>query len=89
MKNCQPVRVEVGSGHLPDRVTGRRWCVSPASVSCALVKNGMRALKQVLGKAAASWQLIEAPGITSDGRTVIGNGVNPDGKPEGFVVRLL
>jgi len=51
-------------------------------------KNGMRALKSVLGPAAASWRLLEATGITPDGRTVIGNGTNPDGKPEGFVARL-
>jgi len=51
-------------------------------------KNGMRALKALLGPAAKAWQLTEATAITPDGRTVIGNGTNPDGKPEGWVARL-
>jgi hypothetical protein len=37
--------------------------------------------------AAASLQGL-GDGITPDGRTVIGNGTNPDGKPEGWVARL-
>jgi uncharacterized membrane protein len=55
-------------------------------------KNGIRAMKDVLLAAGAAdvqrWQLTEATGISGDGRTVIGNGTNPQGALEGWVARL-
>jgi len=50
--------------------------------------HGLRSLRDVLAPFAAGWQLTEAVAITPDGRTIVGNGIDPDGKPEGWVARL-
>jgi uncharacterized membrane protein len=56
--------------------------------------HGMRNLQDVLitehglGKALEGWTLREAVGISNDGRVIAGNGVNPDGNTEGWVVDL-
>ena len=55
-------------------------------------KNGIQTVKEALLAAGAkdveTWQLTEATGISRDGRTLIGNGMNPQGAPEGWVARL-
>ena len=55
-------------------------------------EHGMRAVEDLLAaagvRAAASWQLTEATAISDDGRTLVGNGTNPAGKPEGWVAQL-
>ncbi len=53
---------------------------------------GMRSLRSVLitehGLDLSQWTLVSATGISLDGRTIVGNGYNPDGLAEGWVVQL-
>jgi len=55
-------------------------------------RDGMRSLKELLETRyeadLTGWQLIEARGISDDGHTIVGWGLNPDGNREGFVIRL-
>lgn len=41
-----------------------------------------------LGEAMAGWSLRTARGVSGDGRTVIGYGINPNGKREGWIAYL-
>lgn len=51
--------------------------------------NGMRALRDVLigdfGLDLAGWWLARANDITPDGHTIVGDGINPDGRAEGWI----
>ncbi|HSJ97463.1 MAG TPA: PEP-CTERM sorting domain-containing protein, partial [Myxococcota bacterium] len=51
--------------------------------------NGMRALQDVLeeehGLDLTGWRLSSASDITPDGRTIVGDGLNPDGKREAWI----
>lgn len=38
--------------------------------------------------AVADWRLLVANGVSSDGRVIVGGGVNPEGVREGWIVRL-
>ncbi|MFZ2652566.1 MAG: hypothetical protein WA210_20890 [Burkholderiaceae bacterium] len=53
---------------------------------------GMRSLENLLrneyGLDLANRQLDGATGVSNDGRTIVGNGFNPSGFPEGWVVKL-
>jgi uncharacterized membrane protein len=55
-------------------------------------QHGLRPLKDMLVAGGvpdlAGWQLLEATGISADGKTIIGNGTNPSGDAEGWIVRL-
>jgi uncharacterized membrane protein len=54
-------------------------------------KHGMRRLKDVLtaaGVASASSRPWRRRRNSADGRTIAGNGTNPDGKPEGWIARI-
>ena len=55
-------------------------------------KNGMRSLQEILTKDFAidltGWSLEEATAISDDGLTIVGNGTNPDGNQEAWIVRL-
>jgi uncharacterized membrane protein len=56
--------------------------------------NGLRNLKTVLveeldlGEDLEGWSLIRGNGISADGLTIVGFGINPEGNQEGFVVTL-
>jgi uncharacterized membrane protein len=56
--------------------------------------HGMRNLQQVLidehglANQLAGWQLLAAKGISADGLTIVGDGFNPDGNLEAWLVRL-
>jgi len=54
--------------------------------------NGMRRLEDVLsgefGLDLAGWTLVEAHGISADGKAIIGLGINADGISEGWIARL-
>jgi len=53
---------------------------------------GMRSVQSVLvdefGLDLTGWSLTSAVGVSDDGLTLVGNGVNPDGSPEGWVAVL-
>ncbi|MBI5762666.1 MAG: PEP-CTERM sorting domain-containing protein [Planctomycetes bacterium] len=52
----------------------------------------IRPLREMLvsdfGMDLAGWVLESAQGISSDGLTIVGNGINPAGQPEGWIVHL-
>jgi len=54
--------------------------------------NGMRDLKAILtseyGLNLSGWTLLEAIGISDDGLTIAGNGVNPQGRNEAWIVHV-
>jgi len=54
--------------------------------------NGMRNLQEMLstdyGLDLTGWRLGGASGISADGKTIIGNGINPDGNSEAWVARI-
>ena len=45
-------------------------------------------LTDTLGLDLDGWRLDEAMGISDDGLTIVGRGINPDGFPEAWVVTL-
>jgi RNA polymerase sigma factor (sigma-70 family) len=53
---------------------------------------GMRRLQEVLTKDykldLTGWQLTSARGVSHDGKTIVGSGVNPAGQTEGWIVTL-
>jgi uncharacterized membrane protein len=55
-------------------------------------EHGMRALAQVLRESKTvgldGWKLTEVTGISANGAVLAGNGVNPQGQPEGWVAAL-
>lgn len=53
--------------------------------------NGMRDLQQLAtegGVDLTGWKLVEARGVSADGRTVVGNGINPRGLNEAWRLSL-
>jgi uncharacterized membrane protein len=51
-------------------------------------ESGMRSVQEMLqelGVDTSGWRLGEASGVSADGSVIIGNGVNPNGDPEGWV----
>lgn len=51
--------------------------------------NGMRSVQDLLGSAVpAGWRLLVATGVSDDGKTVAGFGVNPNGDIEAFQAQL-
>ncbi len=55
--------------------------------------NGMRSLQSVLvnaglGQALAGWKLTEATGISANGNVIVGNGIDPQGHNQGWIVTV-
>jgi len=53
--------------------------------------SGMQSLEDLVAESGGDvggWTLEAGVAITADGRTIVGNGRNPEGKQEGFVIRL-
>jgi len=55
-------------------------------------RNGMRSVRSVLvddfGFDLTGWTLTSAAGISDDGLTILGNGINPDGESEAWIAML-
>jgi uncharacterized membrane protein len=57
-------------------------------------ENGLRDLQALLveefdlGSELEGWSLIRGNGISADGLTIVGFGINPEGNQEGFVIQL-
>jgi hypothetical protein len=55
-------------------------------------KNAMRSVRSMLvdefGLDLTGWTLTSAAGISDDGLTILGNGINPDGKSEAWIAVL-
>lgn len=43
---------------------------------------------EAAGVTVGAWQLTSALGVSADGGTIVGAGINPDGNPEGWIARL-
>lgn len=55
------------------------------------VQNGMRDVQQVLsdaGAPVAGWNLQEVRGVSADGRTLVGTGVDPQGSTQAWIATL-
>jgi hypothetical protein len=56
---------------------------------------GMRSIRDVLvnefglGASLAGWQLYAAIDVSGDGSIIVGSGVNPAGRPEGWIASLV
>jgi uncharacterized membrane protein len=81
------------------RIVGRSWNYNATSVRTLRSFlwdpiHGMRDLKTVLetdyglGAELAGWQLEHAIGISDDGTTIVGSGVNPSGDHDSWVARI-
>lgn len=53
---------------------------------------GMCSLNDMLvndyGLDLSGWQLTHASGISADGKTIVGSGINPDGNNEGWITTI-
>ena len=69
---------------LTDSPTGRRAFIWDAA-------DGMRDLQTLLSSEGAhltGWQLTEATGISADGTTLVGNGIDPSGNAEAWIATV-
>ena len=61
----------------------------PAPVTIWTAGEGPRLVKDLLvedyGLDLSGWELHYAAGISDDGRTIVGAGVNPEGQAEGWI----
>lgn len=73
-------------------VVGSSWTDEETEVATIWdATNGLRSIKTLLEKEQVSignWKLEQARGISADGKTIIGLGINPSGKIEGWVIDL-
>lgn len=73
-------RVVVGSEAPSGQLRAVRWVDGRAtSISAALAAAGV---------SVGGWQLTRALGVSADGETIVGAGLNPEGHPEGWIARL-
>jgi uncharacterized membrane protein len=91
-RNFSPARacnadasVIVGQMNVPYDTEPRAWVWTAATGMEDLQE---RLLAQGLGPALRGWTLIEATDVSADGTVIVGNGLNPDGEEEAWVVTL-
>jgi probable HAF family extracellular repeat protein len=85
--------VVVGSAHSPNGAVV--YGDNPASTQEAFywtASGGMQSIKDILTKKCGldltGWILTEAYGVSADGLTVVGNGINPDGQKEAWIATI-
>lgn len=74
-----------------DLIVGTSYTTSSRRAFIWDAANGMRDLKSVLlagNPFLSGWALRSANAISHDGKTISGDGINPNGDPEGFVVEF-
>jgi probable HAF family extracellular repeat protein len=81
-------RIVVGSGTTQRRL----WDKDPADATVWDARHGMRRLQDVLEQAfgldLTGWHLEVATAISNDGKAIAGEGTDPDGKVQAFLVTL-
>lgn len=87
--------VPLGNAFVPNGVSRVGDIVVGNAADTALIwdeKHGERDLKTVLegqfGLNLTGWTLKSANDVSSDGTTIVGWGINPQGLPEGWVARI-
>jgi len=79
--------VMVGSALFPDRPMG-----ADDGAVIWTAEAGMKRLKDVLvtdyGLDLTGWTLFDATGISADGWTIVGNGIDPEGHSQGWIATL-
>jgi uncharacterized membrane protein len=70
------------------RIVGRAETVQGPVAFVWDAGEGMRAIAGLIEPPLVGWTLEEAVAISADGMIIAGNGVNPDGHAEGWVVDL-
>lgn len=73
--------VVVGLSHGPNGSHAFYWSASTGMIDLA-------DLLRVLGANTTNWSLMRATGISADGLTIVGSGVNDLGNPEGWIATL-
>lgn len=72
-------------------VAGRGWSSDGAEAFVWTAETGMKSVAAILSSAGvdlSGWRLEAATDLSGDGRTIVGFGVNPDGRYEGWVATL-
>jgi len=89
-RETDPRSRATGASNDGKRVVG--WTNSPEGAFIWEEGKGLRQLREVLvedyGLDLEGWELRWATGITPDGQTIVGDGRNPDGKPEGWIATI-
>ena len=73
-------------------IVGSSWSASGAEAFVWDATNGMRSLRALLvdqhGLDLTGWTLVSANGVSDDGQTIVGTGVNPGGHTEAWIATL-
>lgn len=83
--------VGLATSKLGDVVVGRGTSALGSEAFYWTAAGGMRRLSDFLsgeGLSTAGWLLQSATGISEDGRTIVGYGLNPDGRQEAWMATL-
>jgi hypothetical protein len=97
MPSGYPISQATGASNNGSRIVGYMESDYFGTNSNAFIwdqANGLQDLQQVLmnsdglASALAGWKLTEATAITPDGNTIVGDGTDPQGQQEGWIVHL-
>ena len=91
-------KVDLGASNIPDSalgvsgdgaiVVGRDAALGAFVWSTARGMRPVRGALEELGVSLGGWTLVAAVGISADGRTIVGNGVNPANQTEAWIAFL-